>query len=213
MFKRAQVVMLPTEKAVFPKCIWLGRISGVLYLDYSYPEGKICDPIDDSMLPQHLYILSDEEIKGECFYYSPRFGGILRNHLSQLDEPGLKKVIATTDTSLGLPKPSEGFIKAFIEAYNSGNPITEVDIEYYSWSDCPEYARVHTMTESNWGAQYVGKPKVNPKDNTVTIKKVKNSWNREEVINLIDDLWDTVHGRIDFNISQEVLDNWIKQNL
>ena len=28
------------------------------------------------------------------------------------------------------------------------------------------------------------KPKINPKDNTITITKIKDSWNREEVIKL-----------------------------
>jgi hypothetical protein len=33
------------------------------------------------------------------------------------------------------------------------------------------------------------KLKINPKDNTITIKKVKDSWNRVELINLLQDCW------------------------
>lgn len=65
---KAQVHVLPTDKAVFPNCLWLGRMSGKLYLDKSYPEGKVIPPIDDSMLPQHLYFTTDEEIKEGDWY-------------------------------------------------------------------------------------------------------------------------------------------------
>ena len=73
MFKRATVVLLPTNKATWPNCIWLGRISKQLHLDKSYSSYISKDPIDNSMLPQHLYITSDEEIKeGDWFVTDDR---------------------------------------------------------------------------------------------------------------------------------------------
>ncbi len=50
--------------------------------------------------------------------------------------------------------------------------------------------------------------KVNSKDNTITIKRVKDSWNREEIIKLLDEymMYFQFH-----SISDK--DNWIEQNL
>ena len=58
------------------------------------------------------------------------------------------------------------------------------------------------------------RPVINPKNNTITIKKLKDSWNREEVI---EQMWSAYKAantvfedesalRIEFN-------NWINQNL
>ena len=53
--------------------------------------------------------------------------------------------------------------------------------------------------------------KVNPKDNTITIKKVKDSWNREEVIELISD-WTRMKSGLNINLPDN-FDNWIETNL
>lgn len=50
-----------------------------------------------------------------------------------------------------------------------------------------------------------GKIKVNLKDNTITIKSVKNSWNREEFISCIKSYCDTR--------DRKSLSEWIKENL
>ena len=49
--------------------------------------------------------------------------------------------------------------------------------------------------------------KVNPKDTTITIKKVKDSWNREEVIELIK-CFDRGINRPITNVNK-----WIEENL
>jgi hypothetical protein len=51
--------------------------------------------------------------------------------------------------------------------------------------------------------------KVNPKDNTITIRKIKDNWNREEVINLIQKL--ETDGADYFG--QKFLEQWIENNL
>lgn len=49
--RKCQVVMLPTEKATWPNCIWLGRISHQLKLDKSYNDSpRTLNPVDDSIL-------------------------------------------------------------------------------------------------------------------------------------------------------------------
>jgi len=194
--KKHKVVMLPTnEKA---STIWK-TTSGQLIHTHVSGEYK------EKYQPQHLYILSDEEIKigdwgighakgingiGTGYYVFKHDNSNIAK-VNALAE-GSKKIIATTDTSLwehddtvpypktkpALPQPSQAFIEKYVEEYNKGNIITKVIVEYES----VEYCRPMPMVHQKY---YISKVKINPKDNTITIKKVKDSWSREEVIDLL----------------------------
>ena len=124
-------------------------------------------------------------------------------------ETGHREVLATTDESLRtkykennhqhlskynyiLPQPSQQFIQKYIEEYNKGNIITDVLVEY----------DVH---KNSFIPLWI--PKVNPKDNTITIKKVKDSWNREEILN---DIEQAIIQGLDIG---QYRDKWIKENL
>ena len=107
MYKKCKVVMLATAKATWPNCIWLGRISGQLRVDHSYdysPRSQA--PTEDSMLPQHLYILSDDEIKEGDWCYGLLKGNLklfqYKKKYGEMLTP--KKIIATTDSSLRILK-------------------------------------------------------------------------------------------------------------
>ena len=199
-FKKRQVVMLPTnEKAKTGEYLVLNK------------ENKLCIwnthkmGVQNTLPIQHLYILSDEEIKeGDWFLMN---GCIIRQCKSTNNEPhtiptiidttgGIhhvsvcKKIIATTDKSLEnwriaftgippkkskvkfpneqLPQPSQSFIEKYVEEYNKGNQIVDITLEY-------ENSIIDGMPVV----------KVSLKDNTVTIRKMKDSWNREEVIKLL----------------------------
>ena len=91
-----------------------------------------------------------------------------------------KKVIATTDNTLDLPRPSIRFIKKYIELYNKGKAIDSVFVEYipiYSnlnpYKDTiifdEEYEKLITNLEN---LSYI--PKINPKNNTIVIRKKVN---------------------------------------
>jgi hypothetical protein len=118
-----------------------------------------------------------------------------------------KLVIATTNTSIGYtdkrvspvpnfcdyPQPSKSFISKYIEEYNKGNIITDILVEYEEEYFADSNGGFKTEKERDDYVFNVGAShscwvkttlKVNPKDNTITIKKVKDSWNKEEVINL-----------------------------
>ena len=52
------------------------------------------------------------------------------------------------------------------------------------------------------------RPVINPKDNTITIKKLKDSWNRKEIVVLLNKLNNTL------NIGSDLtLEEWINKNL
>ncbi len=180
MFKKCKVVMLPTNKKAQIHIIPDG---------YMYKSVEVFIQASQAYKPYHLYITSDEEIEaGDWIYHK------LDNKPIKFDGNktggfpyGYRKVIATTDSSLErywklnetipLPQPSSSFIQKYVDEYNKGNQITDVLVEYEEISGkLLSYGRGFTPSEI--------KPKINPKDNTITIKKVKDSWTREEVVSL-----------------------------
>ena len=148
-------------------------------------------------------------------------------------ETGYREVLATTDTSLKidnpnydigklayitLPQPSQQFIQKYIEEYNKGNVITDILIECEEWCNCNGSIKMrkHLRTTKCDKCIEWEELKINPKDNTITIKKVKDSYSREEVIGFgnkvkeyCKDGWksDSLH-RVFFE-----WDKWIEENL
>ena len=129
-------------------------------------------------------------------------------------------IIATTDTSLkinkfnsgvfkelkySLPQLSQQFIEDYIKEYNKGNVITEVEVEY----------------NNDWNAQLkeaypdykdLYKPKlVINSDNTINIKPIKDSWSREEVIELFHKYKIDHDG--DGSYYKDILNKWLEENL
>ncbi len=193
---------------------------------------------------QHLYIVSNDEIKkGDWCYdkynykpvkYSHNIAGLYfvktfkntKEHEGySVEKESLNKIIATTDTSLkfkhwvaygkvngkefgkeidcSLSKPSEQFIEKYIEEYNKGNIIKDVLVEYEQ-----DLSNIGNLQYWNY------KLKLNPKDNTITIKKLKESWNREEVEQLLSKFSKDFEqsSRISGYIKEKTT-NWIKENL
>ena len=138
MVKDCKVVMLPIDKkakfndlVINPFFDWLFQFKHQNCTEYA----------------QHLYILSDEEIKqGDWILdiknpIKPR--QVKTKHLLEDLFDTEKKIIATTDSSLTreifglgetamcpLPKPPQSFIDKFVEQYNKENVIENVMVEY-----------------------------------------------------------------------------------
>lgn len=124
-------------------------------------------------------------------------------HLSNL-----RKIIATTDKSITIdgydssdeesivkcyfPHLSKEFIEAYIKAYNKGNVITKVMVEYED---------SHTSQSKT---PYL---KINP-DYTINIKPIKDSWTKDEVTSLLF----KQHSEC-AKLSWSELDQWVKENL
>ena len=228
MLKKAQVIMLPTEN----------KINGSIVKDIK-EESKIlhikqkdyCEHED--FVAQHLYIISDDEIKeGDWYFDGTDFIHKKSKHNNTLVDGNkqAKKIIATTDTSLinrrqmtfmdeatewiyDLPQPSQQFIEKYIEEYNNGNIITDIEVEY-----SPSSITIQTYSEQQINDNLKALTlKINPKDNTITIKKLKKSWNREEVIELLNQCYNLGYNSKKSEIPdlEEMLelDNWIDNNL
>jgi len=222
-----KVVMLPTEKAskIFIK-------DGILKDSFGYRN--ICVK-SDGYLPQHIHILSDDEIKEGDWYIAFNVDGEemeLRNSIKHLVKGLDRKVIATTDKSLSIliaggtdgnagmweiyPKLQESFIKAYIKAYNEGNPITEVEVEY------------ETLYKNKKGLQpfpdekceeHIQQLKLNS-DNTIIIhSKEEKMYSREDLYMSASFVVDQIaanRGNSDWNMKttpKMIVDKWIKENL
>ena len=222
-YEKCKVVMLETDKAenCFIKTLHNTISFHKQLMTQSYLKATDCKSF-------HLYILSDSEIKEGDWFYS-EFKGEKRilkyNHLV-IPFPKDKKIIACTDSSLwehddtvpypktrpALPQLSKDFIQSFVDAYNRGTPIIEVLVEY----EFPETITVSkhlllTGSDEEWAernAQAI--PKIS-QDNTITIKQVKDTYTREEVVQLCEDAFTT--GSFNTEISAITFNEWITNNL
>lgn len=95
------------------------------------------------------------------------------------------ELIGSTDPVMGLPRPSKGFLDKYCEL----GGIEQVSIEF---------------TEDT------KEPKVAP-DNTLTIRKVKDSWNKEEVKALLNNLYFIIVPAEEASI--DYIDKWIEDHL
>ena len=77
------------------------------------------------------------------------------------------------------------FIQKYIEEYNRGNIITDVLVEYELISN-EEYFG-NTINPDDDVPYFDERLKINSKDNTITIKKVKDSYTQEEVDRMLDE--------------------------
>lgn len=199
---------------------------------------------------QHLYIISNEDIKEGDWYVSymldiSDLSNILtvpdtikkanfnntNKFIIELYSKYCKKIIATTDESLkidnditnqtsviwdkrdiervivgskSLPKPSDSFISKYIEEYNAGRTIANVLVEY----------EVGKSYSGNSGLEVKQWLKIDS-NNQITIKKVKDSYSREEVIEVLHNSLDahtTKHTTLR-QVFVKQLNNWIKENL
>ncbi len=174
---------------------------------------------------QHLYFTTDEEIKeGDWFIRKIEVSlGIEQYIKGDHLYSGDKKIVATTDESLykqdyfpdgvkagmeQLPQPSQ----AFIEKYCELGGIDEVLVEYNeiaTWCDDGKACKCNMpkfCPERRNGIKNILKIDAH---NTITIHPVKNSWSKEEVIQLIR-TFDMTMGR---DITTKAFDNWINKNL
>jgi len=174
-------------------------------------------------IPQHLHIISNDEIKEDDYYilFTDKALTVLRC-TGDGDYFDCKKIIATTDTSLNyetpfygmdadnnFPQPSQQFITKYIEEYNKGNIITDVLVEYEEIYN--DYGETDIFDLVCTNHSKISRIKINPKDNTITIKKLKDSWNREEVIENLITMHINLYGADKYQLDK--VNQWIEENL
>lgn len=190
-YKECGVVMLESNKEsrLYLRDGILCR-SSIAYKQESFPNQQ----------NQHLYITSDDEIKDGDWYLGidNRICIAVKNNAK-----GMLKIIASTDSLLPLPQPSDKFIQAYIDAYNKGEKIEKVLVEY-------EFGNI---SESYFYGEVEKLPlKLKLKDNNIIIKKVKDSWSKEEVKKLINAALIEFEAST-FSEANQTIQKWIEENL
>ncbi len=167
-YKEHPVVMLPTEEA---SPLVMNNIQQGLFLVGG--RGVLAKYRMGDCTNQHLYFLSDEEIKAGVWvrhtnndiglviellphneYVMKLLSGVI---VSGMRIVNARKIIATTNPDLkipttrqekivnpgvydkSLPRPSNGFLEAYVREYNEGNKIESVLIEYNMSVECACY--------------------------------------------------------------------------
>lgn len=104
-------------------------------------------------------------------------------------------------------QPSIQFVEKYVESYNKGEIITDVLVEYVNKFIGKEYVDDQDAFGYDIFEQVL---KVNPKDNTITIKKLRNNWDRNEMTAALNLYREYVWRN---GATQMELNEWIKQNL
>jgi len=209
MWEGCKVVMLPTNQKAYKNCIlksngklrihypeditWINHdVLQHLYIlsDEGIKEGDWC--VHLNMNKYGVVCIAKTSDDGSRVYHEKDVDakeeyGTIYGGLTPLDHE-VKKIIASTDSSLGililgyepgdkditkqLPSPSQSFIEKYVSEYNRGNIITEVMVEYEGFDN------LNSMNDSSILGII---PKINPEDNTITIKEIKDNWSREEL--------------------------------
>jgi len=177
MKKSIEIIILPSKNSSK-----IGFIHESKSLHYYTGNEDLNNIGDNLVIPQHLYFLSDDEIKkgdwilanGSPYQVREIQGNDYKVDLCWISN--VKKIIATTDESLiteswyesvdlgkqptykSLPRPSDAFIKVYIKEYNTGDKITKVLVEYY-------YKSINQD-------QSIFTPRINPRINTIDISLI-----------------------------------------
>jgi len=169
--KKIKIIILPAEKYIDGKVL--------IHMAYDNPKQLWVTTVNKEedntvWIPQHLYFLSDEEIKeGDwCFHLGFERLEQWYNNI-ELDISLRRKIVATTDITLRekqykakrLPRPTKSFIKEYCKL----GGINEVDIEYrWATANGNSNYKTHKILKVN-------------SHNEIIIHLIKDSWTREEL--------------------------------
>ncbi len=157
---------------------------------------------------EHLYILTDDNLKEGDWQYTRLYGITKVCNLLWSDMECAKKVECSSDHELGLPLIPNSFLPRFVKAYNDENVIIEIKLEVSQL--CIQTGRLCGMPcNGDCHDNCIYKIKVND-DNTVIIHQDKK-YSIQEVENLIYDcLHSIAHG---MSFKEEDYNDWVKENL
>jgi hypothetical protein len=173
----------------------------------------------NNVIFQHLYFVSNEcEIKEDEWCYFKGTREIMEYPIGGFPNGHAKKIIATTDPSLSesiemlgtgstylfeIPKPSELFLKQYVDAFNTGIQITEVDVEYYNDKHIGAYSEI----------ELEGKIKLNSKNEIIIVDLVKHELQPlVDLLNIGYDPYNTAH-HLQVQRMLEVIQKYVNSKL
>jgi hypothetical protein len=195
--KRTKVVMLPTNKGInLPVLQYFS--DGTKHLDFyntevvrERPKQGFTEYQAGCIVPQHLYIISDHEIKeGDWYIYANEVFKSTGNSL--LSSSQCKKIIATTDkslriqnimmsmSSLYLPQPSQAFIKKYCKSGGIDEVLVEYECLQSAGMKIVDFSKTPPIDIIDYPCECIEwKLKVDS-HNTITIHPIKNTLTLEE---------------------------------
>ena len=174
-YKGLQLVMLPTEEKLNIGSLCMSK-TGLLHILKSCSMEAMCSIYEPK--PQHLYLLSDEEIKEGDIYLDDC--NDIRKAVTSVKEywsnrSSYKKIISSIDPSLNLPQFPNAFIEEYVNRYNSKKSL-EVEVEYEEYDHDEEWSEISGAYET-----FKERVKVN-EPNTISIRfKEEKMYTEEEV--------------------------------
>ena len=194
----------------------------------------------------HLYIISDDEIKEGDWCVTnlnkmEKFNSPWKGEIEISYKQETRKIIASTDSSLNLPNISEEFIKLYIEKYNSGNPIDEIEVEYeefviengnskpfkitkYFINKCQMTGIKRNAVEYFIDGGLIVRSSLLrdvaiisilklDSNNCISIQNIKDSYTKEKVANKIREFRNALLIEVQKGIVSDFTEKWIEKNL
>ena len=157
IFHISKIIMLPSGETVTTK-----PFDEKIIIN-SHDKLQLGNPIAPIEKAQHLYFLDDAmDIMRGDYYYDAELNTIGKAYSLELVDIGCSRMVASTDSKMNLPKPSDKFIQQYIDAYNTNCKIDKVLIKYTE----------SMLVDIN-------------DENEIVIKISKNDYDRKEVIDII----------------------------
>lgn len=242
MKKEHDLIMLPTDRIVEDRMYYYKY--GLSLFESKHFNGRKILSLERSSNgtqipnPQHLYITSSEEIKEGDWCINIKLDPtksrpFIKDFKYDSQDVWYRKIIATTDPDLkvyagydedisgmgiyiSLSQIPQSFTEEFISEYNKGNIITKVMVEYDLFWNNSKFKEQPFPDEFATEKDRIYKLKIN-KDNTISISRNdKQSWTREEVIELMEK---SINRGIQLKTDLVVIhkrthiDLWIKENI
>ena len=221
-FKRAKIFVLETKQPPQIGDICYISVIGWFICTKEHLKGNVITNLIEykSVKVYKMYITEYKEIEDEDYFvtqYSQNTFVLGKRIKSTRNVKG-NKIIAilgnhiyppcdghcSNECICTYPQPSSGFVKKWIEEANKDNIITDVLVEY-------EYLLDDRAVLPYWNL------KVNTKDNTITIKKLKETYNKEELCQILEKytsfLWSEVGIHYPISLGNDARDKFINNEL
>jgi len=210
MWIKSKVIMLAVDmKAQMPKdCL------GKIFVSDDTHVMSVLTDLEDVIKangwfqskPQDLFICNTQPIETDDYYIDDCLK--IRRALTDDSDywqrrPDYVKIIASTDARLGLPCPSQDFLQKYRNEYNKGNAIINVMVEYdyeYIPLSSPSHPKTRNFPIVKFG-------------NTIIIRKAKDTWSREEVLDLLTRCWQQSANKTNDCANEKGFSAWVEDNL
>lgn len=173
------VILVTSTFSGKEQTLWKNSNGQILFTHSSTPAG---------LQPQHLYLVSDREIKEGDKYIT--YDNTICERYASIPLEGSRKVEATTDKSLGLSLIPQSFIEEYVQKQGE---IDKVEIKMLG----PNRLELNMSVSSALGE--------------VIIFPIKDSWNKKEVLSMFKVLTRHMRENNAF-ISEQQFDEWFDKN-